>query len=361
MTDAEKDETKTLFERIEDSKRQQVSLREKLTLAERVRTEERDADARSRETAPTSAAPAQRRNAEVHVGREERTYTPESDPTGGMFLRDIARQFMYQDPTASSRLSRHMQEERVERAGQPYMERALGPTYGVTSAFSGLVVPQYLVDMVAPAVANLRPFADVCNKHPLPAEGMSVNISRITTASSANLQATEMTAVDGTDMDDTLLTINLQTAAGSQILSRQAIDRGNGIESTMLQDLFARYNTRLDNTLINQATTGLSAVAQNVDVPSAGFTGPVLYSKIQGGAANVEAALLAMGQPSHVVMHSRRWYWLSAQMSNTWPMINFAGSVPVQATGQGFPAGYNGGVRGILPNGLKIVVDNNII
>src|SRR5206468_4066349 len=126
-----------------------------------------------------------------------------------------------------------MQEEQVER-GQ-YLSRAAGDAN--TGAFTGLVVPQYLTDMYAPATANLRPFADVCNKHELPASGMTVNISRITTPTSVALQATGLSAVSATSIDDTLLTENVQTAAGQQTLSRQAIERGTGIEEVVMGDL----------------------------------------------------------------------------------------------------------------------------
>src|SRR6266702_1380463 len=98
---------------------------------------------------------------------------------------------------AADRLARHMSEEQVER-GQ-YLERAAG-----TGAFAGLTVPQYLTDLYAPATAALRPFADICNRHELPAQGMTVNISRITTATSVALQASENAAVSETNIDDSL-------------------------------------------------------------------------------------------------------------------------------------------------------------
>jgi hypothetical protein len=250
-----------------------------------------------------------------------------------------------------------MAEERVERA--EYLQRAAGDT--TTTNWAGLTVPQYLTDMVAPAVANLRPFADECtNKHQLPADGLSVNISQVTTASSAALQASELSTISGTTLDDTLLTIPVQTAAGFQNVSRQAIDRGTGIEETVLQDLYSRYYTALDNTLINQATTGLSALAVAHPYVDASPTGPKAYPFIMGAAAGVEASLLAMGQPTHVVMHSRRWYWLAKEMTSTWPMINSL-NLPVQAAGQSSPTStYGSGVRGVLPNGLLVVVDNNV-
>jgi hypothetical protein len=294
----------------------------------------------------------------ARVGAEPRTYSPHADPYGRQFLMDVARQFTSGDVHASQRLARHMAEERVERlAGQ--LERAAGDA--TTGAFAGLTVPQYLTDLYAPATAGLRPFADVCNHHPLPAQGMAIDISRITTPTSAGLQANEFDAAAAQSIDDTLLTIPVQTIAGQQRMSRQAIDRGTGTEDVTMQDLFSRYATVLDSTLLNQAVTGLSAVATSVAFVSASPTGALLYPKILGACSGVEAALLAMGSPDFAIMHSRRWYWLASQMASTWPLIN--------AMGQGFQyqagvldagSSYNSGVRGRLPVGLAVVVDNNI-
>lgn len=304
------------------------------------------------EVVPASRAPETQRTPTT-VGREKRQYNPDTDKKGTQFLMDVARQFRYNDMAASERLARHMTEERVERA--EYMERATG-----TGAFAGLTVPQYLTDMYAPAAMALRPFADeACTPHDLPPSGMTVNISRITTSSSVALQASENAAVSETDMDDTLLTINVQTAAGQQSVSRQAIERGTGIEDVTVQDLFNKYATTLDSTLVNQSVTGLSAVATATAYTDASPTVPELYPKILGANAGVEAALLGLGFPTHATMHSRRWNWLQSQMSATWPLMAQP-SIPVQAIGQSTGAQYNMGIRGYLPNGLLVVVDNNI-
>ncbi|MFJ9243803.1 hypothetical protein [Streptomyces sp. NPDC101776] len=341
-----------LFAARDQARNDIAGIENKLANANKIKTEEMEREAKQKEVRETQTrTPSYDQVA--RVGREERTYRSDEDPYGKGFLMDVSRQFLYQDVEASHRLAQHMREERVERA--EYMQRAVG-----TGAFAGLTVPQYLTDMYAPATANLRPFADACNQHPLPESGMSVNISRITTPSSAALQASENAAVSETDMDDTLLTVPVQTAAGQQTVSRQAIDRGTGIEDVTMQDLFNRVATVLDSTLINQATTGLSAIAQAVAYTDASPTGAELYPKILGAAAGVEANLLAMGRPSHAVMHSRRWYWLSSQMQSVWPMINWT-NLPVQAAGKADAASsYNSGPRGVLPCGLEVIVDNNI-
>src|SRR5882757_706363 len=292
----------------------------------------------------------------ARVGQEQRTYNKGNTGRGGAFVSDIVNQYLYNDVQASARLQRHMQEERVER-GQ-YLERAAG-----TGAFSGLVVPQYLTEMYAPAVSNLRPFADACNHHDLPPNGMTVNISRITTATSAALQATENVAVSATDIDDTLLTENVQTAAGQQTLSRQAIERGTGIEGVVMDDLFRRYAATLDSTLLNQATTGLDALAATTySYVDASPTAAEMWPKLLGAASGVETSLLGYGSADIAVMHARRWFWMQSQLTKPWPLTTppgFQGGMGAPlATSNG--RDYGQGARGVLPSGLVVITDNNV-
>jgi hypothetical protein len=342
---------KELFEIKERKAADLVGIAAKLDNAKRAKTAELEVTTASEERHATDVK-TRKYDQVTRIGTEERTYHKGNDRKGSQFVRDVAKQFLFRDLESEQRLVRHMQEERVERA--QYLTRAAG-----TSALTGLVVPQYLTDMYAPAVANLRPFADICNPHDLPAEGMTVNISRITTASSVALQASENAAVSETDMDDTLLTENVQTASGQQTLSRQALERGTGIEEVALGDLFKRYATTLDSTLINQATTGLAAVATTTTYTDASPTVPELYPKLLGAAAGVEAALLGQAVPSHVVMHSRRWYWMQSQVASTWPTIQQPG-IDTQAAGLNNAVRYGTGARGVLPNGMLAVVDNNV-
>lgn len=317
----------------------------------KLEAEEAETVARMRETTPTNA-PRPAYDEVARVGREERTYHAGNDRKGAKFLRDVVNQYVFSDYTAIERLSKHMREEEVERAN--YLTRAVG-----TGGFAGLVVPQYLTDMYAPAVAALRPFADICNHHDLPVSGMTVNISRITTPSAVALQASENSGVQNTDMDDTLLTENIQTAAGQQTISRQASERGNGIEEVVMDDLFRRYASTLDSTLINQSTSGLAAVSSAVQYDDVSPSGVEAWPKILAGAANTEAALLGFAQPDVVLMHSRRWYWLQSQMSSQWPLFGQP-NIANNAGGGNYAVDYGRGARGILPNGMAAVVDNNV-
>lgn len=231
LSDEEDADCEAAFKTRDKARVDLKGIENKLARALKVKSEEADVElsllerGKSGDTRSTAARPAYDQVA--RVGREERTYHAGNSGKGGPFLRDVVRQYLFRDLDAELRLTRHMQEERVER-GQ-YLTRAAGDSS--TANYAGLTVPQYLTDMYAPAIANLRPFADICNKHDLPPDGMTVNISRITTPSTVSLQATENTAVAaGGDpgFDDTLLTENVQTAAGQETLSRQALDRGTG-------------------------------------------------------------------------------------------------------------------------------------
>jgi len=289
----------------------------------------------------------------ARIGQEKRTYNPGNCRKGAEFLQDVIASYAHHDEEAGFRLRGHMREERVERGA--YLEKRANVG---TGNFAGLVVPQYLTDLYAPAVAALRPFADVCNQHDLPENGMTVNISRITTTTSVGIQ-TEGNAALSTDIDDTLLTEQVQTAAGYADLTRQAIERGTGVEEVTMDDLMRRYATSLDGTLLTQASTGLTNVAAATTYDDTSPTVPELWPKFLGAMANAEGALLGMAFPDYVIMHSRRWYWLQSYLSSTFPFIqqpNIAGNAGGTSNG----SGYNQGVRGVLPNGLRVIVDNNI-
>jgi hypothetical protein len=166
--------------------------------------------------------------------------------------------------------------------------------------------------------------------------------------------------VSNTDIDDTLLTENVQTAAGQQTLSRQAIERGTGVESVVLDDLFRRYATTKDSTLINQAVTGLDALADLTNAyVDASPTAAELWPKLLGAAAGVETNLLGLGSAKVAVMHPRRWYWLQSQLTTSFPFISQPG-ISGNSSGTSNGEQYGRGFRGFLPSGLAVVTDANV-
>lgn len=305
---------------------------------------------RAEETAANAAknAPAGR------VGAEPKTYTRDTARQGTSFFRDVKRATLDADWNAAERLQRHMKE-----VADAVQFRDVG-----TGAFSGLTVPQYLTDMVAPARRAGRPTADIANQHPLPDDGMTVNISRVTTGSATAVQASENAAVQETDMDDTLLTVNVVTIAGMQDVSRQAVDRGTGIDEIVMQDLRRAYETNLDNQILNGSgsggqhlgirnVSGIVSVSYTDASPTQAEAYPKLFDLIQQIQSGVFLGI------SHFVMHPRRWWWFVAAIGTSFPLLSL-NNTPTGAAGtsEGTRT-YENGPAGFLA-GVPVILDANL-
>jgi HK97 family phage major capsid protein len=308
------------------------------------------ADAKAAEARAAVAEIATPKVGGFKVTKESRTYAPESDSS---FFKDAYNAQFKSDYAAQERLARHQREEAVER-------RDVG-----TAQFEGLVIPQYLVDLAAPLARAGRPFADfVTNKMTLPPSGMTLNISRMTTGSSTAVQVTQNDAVSETDVDDTLLTINVRTIAGQQDLSRQAIERGTGIDTFVAQDLIRSWHTTLDAQLLNGTGSagqilGLRASGGNaVTFTSTAPTVALLYPKLADAIQQIQTN--AFVNPTHFVMHPRRLAFLLAAVDSTnRPLVVPAANGPTNAAGVGAGASAYGN-SGYQMMGLPIVTDANI-
>lgn len=307
------------------------------------------------QTETGSVAPKPKYGETARIGAEKRTYSPDNAREGISFIADVLGR-TDGDLDAMQRIQRHMAEERVERGN--LLQRDIG-----TSAFAGLTVPVYLTDLVAPAVTKGRPLMDNCRPLVLPDTGNTVNISRITTATDADIQATENAPVTEVDMDDTLLTINVRTISGQQDISRQAIDRSVGSEDVVIEDLVKRYHARLDNQAINADGTGGS----HLGIRSTVGIKAVTYTDATGTAAEAWGPLWDLQQQcetdvfmavTHFVMHPRRWAFFASGLSTNQTLVQ-SSSTPVQIMGVEQSKEYGAGVRGTIA-GLPVIVDANI-
>ena len=284
------------------------------------------------------------------VTREELTY---SERNAEGFLTDALKAQFGNDPDAQDRIQRHQREMVVEKRASS------------SANFDGLVVPQYLVDLYAPLSRAGRPFADAARKHPLPAQGMSVVISRITTGTSVAYQTSENTAAVSTDPDDTVLQISVNTIAGQNSVSKQALMRGYNIENIVLSDLMRAYHTKLDNALLNGTGAngqplGLSGMTTGILVTYTATTGTVagVFPKIADSIQQVQSTIYA--NPNAIVMHPRRLgFFLAGLDGSNRPLVVPTANNPINAmgTGQGVPTYGNSGYS-IL--GLPVIVDANI-
>lgn len=313
-------------------------------------TAQAEADRKAAEARSAVAEIATPRVGGFKVTKEARTYAPESDSS---FFKDAYNAQFKSDYAAQERLARHQREESIER-------RDVG-----TAQFEGLVIPQYLVDLAAPYARAGRPFADFAtSKRALPPAGMTLNISRMTTGSSTAVQVTQNDAVSETDVDDTLLTINVRTIAGQQDISRQAIERGTGIDSFVAQDLIRAWHTTLDaQTLNGDGTAGTmvglrSAGGNSVTYTATAPTVAGIYPKLADAIQKIQSN--AFVNPTHFVMHPRRLaFFLAGVDSSNRPLVVPAAGGPMNAAGSGAGAADYGN-SGYQMLGLPIITDANI-
>jgi HK97 family phage major capsid protein len=275
------------------------------------------------------------------VKKEARTYSRENRDTS--FLADAFSAQFNNDWQAQERLARHMNEERVERRD-------------VTSAnFAGLVVPQFLTELAAPLARAGRPVADIARKHQLPAAGLTISISKVTTGSSTAAQS-EGAAVSETNMDDTKLDISVVTVAGQQTVSRQALERGTGVDALVMNDLIRSYHTTLDASVVAEIE---ASAGQSVTATDASPTVAELYPKLLDAIQKVQTTYF--GNPNVIVMHPRRLAWILAALDTT----NRPLAVPVPQSPMNALAVGDGGVvryanSGYAIAGLPVVTDANV-
>jgi HK97 family phage major capsid protein len=309
------------------------------------------ADAKAAEARSAVADVAMPKVGGAKVISEARTYTPQSDAS---FVKDAFAAKFSNDYAAAERLARHTREEEIER-------RDVG-----TGNFAGLVIPQYLVDLAAPLARAGRPTADFAtNKMVLPPAGMTLNISRMTTGTSTAVQAAENDAISETNADDTLLTVNVRTIAGQQDISKQAIERGTGIDSFIIQDLIRGWHTTLDDQILNgDGTSGsILGLSNTVGIGSVTYTdaSPTvaeLYPKLADAYQKVQTG--AFMNPTHWVMHPRRLAFLLAAVDTAGrPLVVPTLNGPMNAFAAGAGQAFYGN-SGYSLMGLPIVADANV-
>lgn len=293
------------------------------------------------------------------LGVDEEVLEPavESIEEPGVYHRGSEHAFL-QD-AFNARNGDYLAQDRIERH-----QKGQGETRDVgTGAFAGLVVPQYLTDLVATQARAGSPFYNALPKAPLPDKGMKVELSRITTGSTNAFQASQNAALDETNMDDTLYSVHVNTIGGQQDISRQAIERGTDLEGIVFADLISAYYTELDKNLINGGGTGqpvgISQVAgiNSVTYTDASPTVGELYPKLIDGIQKINSNRFAAA--TAIIMHPRRWGFLSAGVDgNSRPLVLPAGNQPDNVYGVGEAASY-GQVVGQLA-GLPVIADANI-
>lgn len=203
---------------------------------------------------------------------------------------------------AEARIRRHQTEINVE-------QRAIT----TSSGGPGLVPPQYLLDQIATFARAGRVLANRCQNLPLPDVGMTFNIPRVTTGSTTAVQGSEAGAVQDSSPVTDYLALAVNTVAGKIDLSRQLFDRSNpSVDTVLAQDLAADYAKQLDTQLISQATNGVTVLSGTnaITFTTGSPTVALLYPKVADAIQQV--AVNRFAPADGIVMHPRRWAWITA-------------------------------------------------
>lgn len=327
-----------------------------------------------RELVPAGAPviPAQRTyERQVRVAREPAAYDEANRLTCSFFRDAFAAAIGGASREARERLERNEREEAVNAADS--VQRAT-----TTGSYAGLVVPQYLVDLAANVLRNGRPMADACTGLPIPEQGMSFLLPRATTGVTAASQATENTAASNTDQVWGNVTVPVASIMGQQQVSRQSLERGTpGIDSLIYMDLAAAYMAELDRQIFvgTGASGQLSGINGTASIYTATLYGAAItvstyFSKTAGAIAGIAGAGTAI-TPGYIVMHPRRWGWLTLQVDSAGrPLVVPNGNGPFNALAINVNPGAYGGdgetIGGAGPvivgtlQGIPIFTDANI-
>ena len=255
---------------------------------------------------------------DVSVVREPLTYERDAPHS---FFYDLARtKLRPEDTSAPARLERHRREMDVELRANPTTALARGGEFAP---------PLWLVDHFAPANAAGRVLADLIdmagNLYVLPPGVSSVNIPRISTGVSDNVQNQQGGAVAEIDAQ----TANAQgsgqvvTIAGDTTISQQLLDQAPapGVDRILAKDLASNYNQNLDVQMLtgnglNGTLLGLTNVTgRNTVAGGTGSTIATLWPLIGQMMAAVGNTRL---QPvSHIIMAPRRWSWIASSVDSS--------------------------------------------
>ena len=319
--------------------------------AERI-TELSEEDKRS-DDAALAFRQAEMASTRVKVNSEARTY---EQGNGRSYLQDLAKSQISGDPEARARLDRHAAEVRID---PEYRELNRTDTSG-----GYFVPPIWLNEYVELARAG-RPTANLVTNLPLPPGTDSINIPKVSTGTATAIQAADNSAVQETDLADTSVQANVKTIAGQQDLAIQLMEQSPfNFDQVVFADLAADYATKvnvqvLSGTNANNQVKGILTDTTGINTVSYTDTTATVaeaYSKIADAIQKVHTNRFM--EPQVIVMHPRRWAWITAAADTTGrPLVSPSG--PGQNQVASFAAVASQRVVGEL-QGLPVVTDPSI-
>lgn len=317
------------------------------------------------------------RNPRVRIGREPMTYE----------RRNVRRSYFADlwnadrgDRAARERLGRHREEMDTvlaERAvdlvegrdvpkGTEFIEGdpSTRDLAGADTSGGEFVPPLWMVDQYAELARAGRPTANLVQNRPLPPGTDSIKLPAITTGTSVAPQTGLTQAVEEQDIVTATRSADVQTLAGQIDVPLQLIEQSPvAFDEVVFADLVADHAVTTDEQVINgSGTTGqLKGILQIGSIDTTAYTDttptyPELHPKIADSLNQV--ATLRKLPPEYLVLHTRRYYWIAAQLDgNNRPFLPFLVGGPQNAPGVAQGVVSEGPAANIL--GTPVVADPN--
>lgn len=307
-----------------------------------------------------SAINARRAQARVEAVKEQEVYTRDAKVS---YFRDLMLSQRGLDDTgeATERLRRHSVDVKTSADyRKPEVARALDTTDGNGGYF---VPPVWLVEQYIKLIRAGRAYADLCTKQDLPSGTNVLQIPKVTSGTDVDAQNGENTAIHMQDLDDDFITIPVRTIAGGQDVSLQLIEQSPvAFDEVVFQDLLAAHAAKLNRFVLSGSGTNgqLRGVHNTPGIGTVAIASGLTMAKFYGAIANAiqkvhTGRILA---PSHIVMHPRRWGWLTAALdgderplvlpsgrsSNNVATLDVVGSQQVVGELQGLPVVTDPGI-----------------
>jgi HK97 family phage major capsid protein len=296
---------------------------------------------------------------EVRVGREPMTYGREADGRDAQrsFVRDMLAVAKDRNKEAAEHLMRHAQEMAVETRDSTTTD---------TTSLGEMVPPMWMVEKFAKIARAGRPLANALGSMDLPAGTENIIVPKVTTGGSVHFQTAQNTAIAEQDMvtGGTAQAV-VKTIAGQIDTSLQSVEWAplNMVDSFFLPEL-ASLHANIFETSVGAAnntngawqgilgTSGTQTVTYTAATPTAG----TLYSKIADAIQQIHVNRFL--PPNLIVMHPRRWGWLTAQSDTTGrPLFLPRGMDPQNAMGVPGEVVSEGFV-GTTGHGLPVLVSS---
>lgn len=312
-----------------------------------------EVDRQERLAAAVAAAPAPEATPTERISVTEKSVYQKGD-TRVSYFSDLYNAQRHNSRGALDRLDRNDRQVREVLEERGVESRATGTTEG-----AGFIPPIWMADEWARLARPGRPVADRMREFPMPPDGLTAHIPKVSTGLTVAAQTKTSGVNDdvaSADLTSTTVDADLVTVAGQTDVDRQVLERSlPGLDMVLFDDLLRAYDQELDRQVLNGLTAsaehlGLLNVSGLNSISASGSSQSTFVTDVYAAISKVYSNRFVA--PSAIYMHPRRATWLASAQQSTFPIFQQGGLF--HAFGP-----QDQGIAGQIA-GLNVIIDANI-